>query len=127
MGEPLDPIPEEESRLGPPRRRPPTAIGVSAPLPPPRRDGRYRRSWGVFGRLYGVIAAYLVVGIALAVLAPWLMVRVVGGTFAVVGAFVALLLGWSDSGLASRWALWRRTRWIRKRQRELGPPPRPPA
>jgi hypothetical protein len=77
--------------------------------------------------LYILTATYLGVGTVLLVLAPWLLLRVVGGTIAGVGLLFSLMFAWLDSGAAARWALWRKNRWIRKRQRELGRSPRPSA
>jgi hypothetical protein len=40
-----EPVPEESGELGPPRRHPPTAVGVATPPPPPPPSRRSRERW----------------------------------------------------------------------------------
>src|SRR4051812_49147080 len=128
MADSFEPQPEEEGRLGPPRRWPPTAVGVSTPPPPPGPRPRRRRSAAaVFRPLYILVTTCLLGGSVLLLLNTWLLVRVMGATAAGTGLLIASTYLWVRSGAASRWSLWRRNRWIRKRQRDLGQSSRPSA
>jgi hypothetical protein len=76
------PQPEEAGWLDPPRRRPPTAVGVATPPPPrgPRRS-RYRETrMQLIGRLFAQLAVSTACGLAAA-------------TFLSLPTLVFLLLG----------------------------------
>jgi hypothetical protein len=127
MADSFAPQPEEEGRLGPPRRWPPTAVGTSTPPPPRPRPRRRRRPSAVFRPWYIVVATSLVGGSVLLLLNTWLLVRVMGATVASISVLTALMYIWVRSGAASRWLLWHRNGWIQKRQRDLGQSSRPSA
>jgi hypothetical protein len=122
-----DPTPEERGQLGPPARRPPTAIGVATPPPPHGPQRRRLNIWAGFGRLYAFSGACVGLGTLAGLLAPWEFVRGGGLGAAGAGALVGAVLLWIRSGAQSRWSLWRRSRWIRKRRRIVGRAPRPSA
>lgn len=76
------PKPEEQGWLEPPRRRPPTAVGVATPPPPrdPRRS-RYREtSMQRIGRVFALLAVSTALGLA-------------AGTFVSTPLLLALLAG----------------------------------
>ena len=113
------PEPQPGGALGPPGRRPPTAI-AAATLPPPRSPehaGNILRT--LYWRVYAFAAVLLGVGALLVVFSPWPLAVRFGLVIAGMGALFALMTGWIHTGAAARWALWRRTRWIRKRQRTI--------
>jgi hypothetical protein len=120
------PRPQEQGALEPPNRWPPTAIGTATPPPPPRR-GAPRRARSVFRPAYVVASGLTLGGLATTLLAPWLTLRAMGWTVLAAGILFAVLLAWVHTGAAARVALWRRTRWIRRRQRALARAPRPSA
>ena len=129
MDESHTPEPEPSSALGPPRRWPPTAIGVATP-PPPRPRGGLRADrwcWRLYGPLYVFAAGCVAAGAGVVLVLPGMVARAVGSTVGVAGGLLGLLVVWLHSGAGRRWALWRRTRWIRRRRREVGPAPRPSA
>src|SRR5690348_16422193 len=65
------PDPQEKGWLEPPRRNPPTAVGVATPPPPHRRRSHYRES-GLkrAARAIGVASVGLTAGVAAGVFAP---------------------------------------------------------
>ena len=132
------PRPEERGELGPPARRPPTAVGVQTPEPP-RRPGRHRlfrlpRLGRYLRPLYFFGGGMLIGGIALRVLSALLVLEELRrasrdiGTFLII--FGALWMVWLlaiHSGAIDRVKMWRRAWWIRKRVRTIGPRSRPSA
>jgi hypothetical protein len=76
------PDPQEKGWLEPPKRRPPTAVGVATPPPPHRRGGRYPRESRIrhFALATGGFSLALAAGIATGALAPAaISVAVIGG------------------------------------------------
>ena len=66
------PKPEAQGWLEPPRRRPPTAVGVATPPPPPGpRRARFRETrMQRIGRLFAQLAVSTALGLAAASLIP---------------------------------------------------------
>ena len=118
MSEGFAPTPEEKGSLVPPSRRPPTTVGLRTPPPPPP-SGRIRSTPARFHPFYIVPTVFLAGGIGALLLAPWLLVRVIGATLGAAGLFYWLLVLWVYSGLETWWSLRRESRRIRKSQREL--------
>jgi hypothetical protein len=119
-------LPEERGDLEPPNRWPPTAIGVATP-PPPRRRSTALSQKGLLRPLYITATGLSLGGLAALLLAPWLILRAAGFGALVAGVISLALIVWVDSGGAARVALWRRTRWLRRRQRALTRSSRPSA
>jgi hypothetical protein len=74
----FEPQPQESGSLGPPRRKPPTAVGTME-LPPPKPPrGRYPEGRSLLRRIALAVLAAVLLGAGLAVLWPlgW---RVVAG------------------------------------------------
>ena len=69
--------------------------------------------------MYGLAMLPLMLGAG----ALWLgrsdFLRAWGVGMLVFAAMILIPVIWSHSGAASRWALWRKRRWIQRRQREL--------
>ena len=120
------PLPEERGDLEPPKRWPPTAIGVATPPPPPRHV-RSRGRRRLLLPVYLVAAGLSLGGLMAWLLGPWLLLRAAGVGSLVAGLLSLGVVSWVTSGAAARVALWRRTRWLRRRQRELTRTPRPSA
>ena len=121
------PDPQEQGQHGPPRRRPPTAVGIATPPPPPPpkpRGAGWRRPRGLGLHRTTVVSAGMTgAGIAFLLL-PWFLARLVGATLVVVGlTFLALLL-WVRL-VAPRLKLRRRRNALRARQRALQRASRP--
>lgn len=71
MSSAFDPLPEERGDHQPPRRRPPTAIGVMTPPPPDGPlSGRHRIPWSRALLALAVFSSPVVVGIV-----SWLLMR----------------------------------------------------
>ena len=120
------PFPEERGDLEPPKRWPPTAIGVATP-PPPRGPSASWRRKALFRPLYFAVTGLSLGGLAAWLLAPWILLRAAGVGALVAGLSSLALIVWVHSGAAARVGLWRRTRWLRRRQRALAHSSRPSA
>ena len=130
MSDDFERTPEERGSLQPPGRRPPTAVGLAGRRPPPRP----RRSlWRLtpdsraLRLLYASGVASLVVGGGIVWMSLSVFMNAVGYAVVFVGFLVLIPLMWIQLGFASRWSLWRKRRWILRRQRELSRPTRPSA
>lgn len=66
------PEPQEQGWLEPPRRRPPTAVGVATPPPPhgPRRSRYYETRMQRIGRLFAQLAFSTAFGLAAGTFLP---------------------------------------------------------
>ena len=123
-------IPEERGALEPPRRRPPTAIGLAGARPPqPPGGARSPRNLlrGLFARFYALALLPLSVGVASIWFGKSLYFRTWGLGLIGSAGLIVIPTAWIHSGAASRWALWRKRRWILRRQRELARGSRPSA
>jgi hypothetical protein len=126
MNEEFEPRTEAKGALAPPNRRPPTAVGVGTPPPPrpPFRRVAVSTSVTAFRPLYVFTASSVAAGTILWFLAPWLVLKVTGASFVLVGLFFATWILWVNSGASAAWRLRREHRAIRKRQHALGQSPR---
>ena len=67
------PQPQESGSLGPPRRLPPTAVGIATPPPPRRRDGGHYSRRSRLRRVARAVTGWLVTlasGVAIGSLMP---------------------------------------------------------
>src|SRR6478672_9142645 len=124
------PVPEERGAMEPPRRRPPWAVGLGGGRPPQRPHvPRLRRGLlvGLYARLYALALLPLTLGVGYVWLGRSLSTRALGVGLIVVAPMILIPVAWIHSGAASRWSLWRKRRWLLRRQRELTRESRPSA
>jgi hypothetical protein len=77
--------------------------------------------------MYGIALLPLTLGVAYVWFANSVFMRALGVGLIVAAAMIPIPVAWIHSGAASRWALWRKRRWILRRQRELARESRPSA
>ena len=116
MGSSFEPTPEPEGRLGPPRRKPPTAVGTATP-PPPRPRGTLppvgRRN--LWLRVIAPVTIAAVIGATLGIVASPPAVRALGWVLAGIAILFLLRLSWAVFVLP-RLEVWRERRWLRRKR-----------